>query len=64
MADLEEFLGRKKPQVSIDGLGVQGAFACMECNLVSQDAFLNYEEKVLMWECKDCNHLNRVVMNV
>lgn len=65
MADLEEFLGKKKkPEVITEGDKVQGSFACMECNTVSQDAILDYKEKVLIWSCLECENLNRVVMNV
>lgn len=62
MADLADFLGKKKPD--IDGAQVEGTFCCMECNSISQKALLNYEQKALLWICEDCSNFNRVSMNV
>lgn len=62
MADLADFLGKKKPE--IEGEQVQGTFSCMDCNKVSEKALLNYEQKALLWFCEHCEYFNRVGMNV
>lgn len=65
MTSLEDFLNKNKPlKNEISGDNVSGTFTCMDCGNVTQNAFLNYEQKSLLWICKDCNHFNRIGMNV
>lgn len=65
VADLAEFLGKKKPEKPIvEGEKVEGTFCCIECNEVTQQAFLNYDQKTLLWICEKCENFNRVGINV
>ena len=64
MADLEDFLNKKGKSFVPDGDKVEGTFMCMDCSSVTQKAFLNYEQKALLWICDSCQYFNRVSMNV
>lgn len=64
MAKLEDFIGKKEPEIVFNGIPVEGTFTCMDCGEVTQNGFIDYDEKALVWTCIQCDYMNRVGMNV
>ena len=63
MADpLASFLGKDEPNIG-SGEWVGGSFSCQECGEVTNEALLNYDEKLLKWVCSN-KHASQVTMNV
>lgn len=59
---LKDFLGKNEPDLG-DGQYVNGSFACQECGEVTQEALLNYDEKLLKWVCSN-KHSSQVKLDV
>ena len=59
---LKDFLHGKEPELGT-GEWVGGSFACQECGEVTQQALLNYDEKLLKWVCSK-KHNSEVQINV
>ena len=62
MADLADFLGKKKAE-DPSGDEVGGSFMCQTCDQVVSTAFINYEHKKLIWLCDD-DHRSEIPFNV
>ena len=63
MSDLlKQFLGKEEPENN-DGEWIGGSFACQECGEVTDQARLNYDEKLLKWVCSN-KHNSQVTLNV
>lgn len=62
MADLEDFLGKKKNNEP-SGDKVGGSFMCQTCDEIVDTAFIDYENKKLKWLCQD-DHISEIPFNV